>query len=114
MNSQLKAAALSYLRAALASCAALYISGITDPKILVNALVAGFIAPILRAVDPKDSAITVSKKQNGCPGMGGRWRGGYGHPVRALWGGSVCCPVDNAGDRTHRQWEQHKTAGQQA
>jgi len=62
MNSQLKAAALSYLRAALASCAALYMSGITDPKVLVNALVAGFIAPVLRAIDPKDSSITIGKK----------------------------------------------------
>ena len=62
MNSQLKAAALSYLRAALASAAALYISGITDPKILMNALLAGFIAPVLRAIYPKDSAITLGKK----------------------------------------------------
>ena len=62
MNPQFKAAALSYLRAALASVAALYLSGITDPKVLVNALVAGFIAPILRAIDPKDAAITVGKK----------------------------------------------------
>jgi len=62
MNSQLKAAALSYVRASLASVAALYLSGITDPKVLVNALVTGFIAPILRAVDPKDSAITLGKK----------------------------------------------------
>ena len=62
MNSQLKAAALSYLRAAIASAAALYISGITDPKVLVNALLAGFIAPVLRAIDPKDSSITIGKK----------------------------------------------------
>lgn len=62
MNQQFKTAALSYLRASLASVAALYLSGITDPKVLANALVAGFIAPILRAVDPKDSAITVGKK----------------------------------------------------
>jgi len=62
MNSQLKTAALSYLRASLASVAALYLSGITDPKVLVNALLAGFIAPILRAIDPKDAAITVGKK----------------------------------------------------
>ena len=62
MNSQLKAAALSYLRAAIASAAALYISGITDPKVLVNALLAGFIAPVLRAIDPKDSTITIGKK----------------------------------------------------
>jgi len=62
MNAQLKAAALSYLRAAIASAAALYISGITDPKVLVNALLAGFIAPVLRAIDPKDSAISFGKK----------------------------------------------------
>jgi len=62
MNAQIKAAALSYLRAAIASAAALYISGITDPKVLVNALLAGFIAPVLRAIDPKDSAISFGKK----------------------------------------------------
>jgi len=62
MNQQIKTAALSYLRASLASVAALYLSGISDPKILLNALLAGFIGPILRAVDPKDSAITVGKK----------------------------------------------------
>jgi hypothetical protein len=62
MNQQIKTAALSYLRASLASVAALYLSGISDPKILLNALLAGFIGPILRAVDPKDSAITLGKK----------------------------------------------------
>ena len=62
MNQQFKTAALSYLRASLASVAALYLSGISDPKVLANALLAGFIAPILRAVDPKDAAITVGKK----------------------------------------------------
>jgi len=62
MNQQIKTAALSYVRASLASVAALYLSGISDPKILLNALLAGFIGPILRAVDPKDSAITLGKK----------------------------------------------------
>lgn len=62
MNQQFKTAALSYLRALLASVASLYLSGISDPKILLNALLAGFIGPILRALDPKDSAITVGKK----------------------------------------------------
>jgi hypothetical protein len=61
MNPKLKAAALSYARAALASVAALYMSGITDPKILMNALVAGFIAPLLRAIDPNDQSITLGK-----------------------------------------------------
>ena len=61
MNPKLKAAGLSYIRAAVASAAALYMSGITDPKILMNALVAGFIAPLLRAIDPNDQSITLGK-----------------------------------------------------
>ena len=62
MNAELKAAALSYLRAALSSAAALLISGITDPKILVNALLAGLLGPILRAVNPKDTAYGLGSK----------------------------------------------------
>ncbi len=46
----LKKPAMSYLRAALASVAALYMSGITDPKILANAAIAGFIGPVLKAL----------------------------------------------------------------
>lgn len=42
---------MSYLRAAIASAAALYISGITDPKLLINAFVAGFIGPVLKALE---------------------------------------------------------------
>ena len=61
MNPKLKAAGLSYIRAAVASAAALYMSGITDPKILMNALIAGFIAPLLRAIDPNDQSITLGK-----------------------------------------------------
>lgn len=62
MNAELKAAALSYLRAALSSAAALLISGITDPKILVNALLAGLLAPVLRAANPKDNAYGLGSK----------------------------------------------------
>lgn len=62
MNAELKAAALSYLRAALSSAAALLISGITDPKILVNALLAGLLAPLLRAANPKDNAYGLGSK----------------------------------------------------
>jgi hypothetical protein len=62
MNAELKAAALSYLRAALSSAAALLISGITDPKILINALLAGLLAPILRAANPKDNAYGLGSK----------------------------------------------------
>ena len=62
MNEGLKAAALSYLRAALSSAAALLISGITDPKILLNALIAGLLAPLLRAANPKDNAYGLGSK----------------------------------------------------
>ena len=58
----MKAAALSYLRAALASVAALYMSGITDPKVLANALVASFIAPILKGIDPKEKQYGLGSK----------------------------------------------------
>jgi hypothetical protein len=43
----LKKPALSWLRAALASAGALYMSGITEPKVLTNAAIAGLLAPIL-------------------------------------------------------------------
>jgi len=39
MKEQLIAAGKSYARASLASVAALYMSGITDPKVLANAFV---------------------------------------------------------------------------
>ena len=62
MNEKVKAAALSYLRAAAASVAAIYMSGISDPKVLANAFIAGLIGPILKALDPKDSSIGLGSK----------------------------------------------------
>jgi hypothetical protein len=62
MNEKVKAAALSYLRAAAASVAAIYMSGITDPKVLANAFIAGLIGPVLKALDPKDSSIGLGSK----------------------------------------------------
>jgi hypothetical protein len=62
MNEKVKAAALSYLRAAAASVAAIYMSGITDPKVLANAFIAGIIGPVLKALDPKDSSIGLGSK----------------------------------------------------
>ena len=61
MSPKIQAILFSYARAAIASAVALYMSGITDPKILMNALVAGFIAPLLRAIDPNDQSITLGK-----------------------------------------------------
>ena len=62
MKEQLKAAALSYLRAALACVGALYMSGITDPKVLANAFIAGLIGPLLKAIDPKQKEYGIGAK----------------------------------------------------
>jgi capsid protein len=42
---------LSWLRAALASAGALYMTGTTDPKILSYALLSGFIGPVMKWLD---------------------------------------------------------------
>ncbi len=59
---QLQAAAYSYGRAALASVAALYISGITEPKVLANAFLAGLIGPFLKALQPSEKQFGVGSK----------------------------------------------------
>lgn len=55
-SAQIQSAIGSYLRAALASVAALYMSGITDPKTLLNALIAGLVGPLAKAANPKDKS----------------------------------------------------------
>ena len=62
MNAQIKAAGLSYLRAALSCVGALYISGITDPKILANAFIAAVIAPVLKALAPNEKQFGIGSK----------------------------------------------------
>jgi hypothetical protein len=62
MKSQLKAAALSYLRAAIACVAALYMSGISDPKVLANAFLAGLVGPVLKALQPNESQFGLGNK----------------------------------------------------
>jgi hypothetical protein len=59
MKEQAKAAGLSYLRAAVSCAAALYMSGITDPKTLTNAFVAGLLGPLLRALNSSDTTFGV-------------------------------------------------------
>jgi len=59
MKDQLMAAGLSYLRHAAACAAALYMSGVTDPKTLANAFLAGLIGPLLRALNPTDKSFGV-------------------------------------------------------
>lgn len=43
---------LTWLRASLASTGALYMAGMTDPKELAYAGLAGFIGPVLKWLDP--------------------------------------------------------------
>ena len=62
MKQQIIAALASYARAGLACLGALYMSGITDPKILANAFVAAALAPILRAVNPTDQSFGTGAK----------------------------------------------------
>jgi len=59
---QIEAAAYSYGRAALASVAALYLSGITDPKVLANAFIAALIGPLLKAVQPNEKQFGIGAK----------------------------------------------------
>ena len=62
MKEQLKAAALSYLRAALSCVGALYLIGISDPKVLANAFIAGLIGPILKALQPSEKQLGIGSK----------------------------------------------------
>jgi len=59
---KLEAAAWSYGRAALASVAALYLSGITDSKILANAFIAGLIGPLVKALQPNEKQFGLGAK----------------------------------------------------
>ena len=62
MKEQAIAAAKSYGRESLASVAALYMSGITDPKVLANAFIAGLIGPLLKALQPSEKQLGVGSK----------------------------------------------------
>lgn len=59
---QLEAAAKSYARAAVASVVALYMSGITDPKVLANAFIAGLIGPLAKALQPSEKDYGLGSK----------------------------------------------------
>ena len=55
MNEQFKQVVISWFRAAAAAVVALYVTGITDPKQLGAAALAGVAAvagPVLKALDP--------------------------------------------------------------
>ena len=49
---QIKAIAVTYLRAGVASVLALYLAGVSDPKALLMAGVAAVAGPLLKAIDP--------------------------------------------------------------
>jgi hypothetical protein len=62
MTEQLKAAGLSYIRAAISCVGALYLSGITDPKTLANAFIAALAGPLLKALAPSEKQFGIGAK----------------------------------------------------
>jgi hypothetical protein len=58
----LKSAGASWLRASVAAVAALYMAGISDPKTLAGAFVAGLLGPAAKFVNPKDPSYGLGKK----------------------------------------------------
>jgi hypothetical protein len=62
MKTKLINAGMSYLRAALAAVVALTMSGVTDPKVLANAFIAGLLGPLLKAIDPKQTEYGLNAK----------------------------------------------------
>ena len=60
MKEQLTAAGLSYLRHAVTCAAVLYMSGITDPKVLANAFIAGLVGPLLKAIAPNEKQFGIN------------------------------------------------------
>lgn len=59
---QVLAVAQSWIRASLASALALYLSGITDPKVLANAFIAGLLGPLVKALQPNEKEYGISSK----------------------------------------------------
>lgn len=51
---QALAVAQSWLRASAAGVLAMYMAGITDPKVLANAFVAGLLGPLVKALQPNE------------------------------------------------------------
>jgi hypothetical protein len=50
-TNKIKQIGLSYFRAAATAVVALYMAGQHDPKVLASAFIAGFVGPILKALD---------------------------------------------------------------
>jgi hypothetical protein len=62
VKEQALAAGSSYLRAAVAAVVAMYMAGITDPKVLANAFVAALAGPLLKALQPNEKEFGVKSK----------------------------------------------------
>jgi hypothetical protein len=62
IKDQVIAVGSSYLRAALAAVIAMYMAGITDPKVLANAFVAALAGPLLKALQPSEKQFGITKK----------------------------------------------------
>jgi hypothetical protein len=56
MNAKTKALLASYGRSVLGAAIALYMSGITNPTELLNALLAALVPVIIRYINPNDPA----------------------------------------------------------
>lgn len=52
MNAKFQAVLLSWFRAAASAAVALYLTGVTEPKTLGMAALAGFLGPVLKWLDP--------------------------------------------------------------
>jgi len=61
-KAKIQSAAASYARSFIAAILALYMAGVTDPKVLLHAGIAAIAPVILRAVNPKDKSFGVTGK----------------------------------------------------
>jgi hypothetical protein len=58
---QIKAAAASYARSAVAGCLAVYLTGNTNPKDLAMGLIAGIVPLLARWANPNDVTFGIKK-----------------------------------------------------
>lgn len=63
LTPQLRKVLASYGRSALAAAVALYLSGITDWRLLLNAAIAAVLGPLIRALNPKDKAFGIAAEK---------------------------------------------------
>lgn len=61
VKDQALAVGASYLRASLAAVLAMYMAGITDPKVLANAFAAGLVGPLVKALQPNEKEFGIKK-----------------------------------------------------